>query len=296
MPETIKRLCQYCGKTFMIAKHRIKHGRGKYCSSDCSYKSRTLILGKKIDKICLNCRNVFYISQSAAARGRGKYCSRECRREYLNEITTCKKCNKEFSAYKSAQQSFCSKECADSSEEKRERSKERTIAQWSNPESRAILEEGIKVRSQSPEWRSAPHFQSGKAHPRYKGSKRDRTIETSRYPYVQWRTSVFKRDNYTCQRCGSHGKKLNAHHIKSWSDHPELRYDIENGVTVCKNCHGKIHGLTFKPRSKICEYCEQKFSPKKSRQRFCSLTCFHKSDSCYFNRKNTKQSIQHTGE
>ena len=56
--------------------------------------------------------------------------------------------------------------------------------------------------------------------------------------YVNWRTKVFQRDNWTCQTCQMRGVFLQAHHIKSWRRFPELRYDINNGITLCKNpCH-----------------------------------------------------------
>ena len=58
--------------------------------------------------------------------------------------------------------------------------------------------------------------------------------------YVLWRSSVFERDLYTCQDCGAKGIYLMAHHIKSWSMYPKLRYKIENGITLCKQCHAKI--------------------------------------------------------
>jgi len=67
-----------------------------------------------------------------------------------------------------------------------------------------------------------------------------------RLKYRQWRKKVYERDNYICQSCGAKsgdGKKiyLNAHHLKSWSEYPELRYNIDNGITLCYSCHQKIH-------------------------------------------------------
>lgn len=55
--------------------------------------------------------------------------------------------------------------------------------------------------------------------------------------YKEWRKSVFERDNYTCQFCGYRGGDLNADHIKTWAEFPDLRYKVSNGRTLCVPCH-----------------------------------------------------------
>jgi hypothetical protein len=74
--------------------------------------------------------------------------------------------------------------------------------------------------------------------------------------YSEWRTSVFKRDGYTCKMCNDNiGGKLNAHHITSFSYlmgyynittfeealNCEALWDLNNGITLCKKCHKSVH-------------------------------------------------------
>lgn len=60
--------------------------------------------------------------------------------------------------------------------------------------------------------------------------------------YNTWKKDVLKRDNYTCQLCGKTGEEtiLNVHHIERYADNEKLRTDINNGITLCCNCHNKI--------------------------------------------------------
>ena len=60
--------------------------------------------------------------------------------------------------------------------------------------------------------------------------------------YRLWREAVFARDNWTCQICERRGsQKLNAHHINNFSTHIDLRFAIDNGITLCEKCHKEFH-------------------------------------------------------
>lgn len=87
----------------------------------------------------------------------------------------------------------------------------------------------------------------GPLNPNWKGGYcSDRRKVMGRKEYSAWRTSVYERDNYTCQECGKKGNEtggyLNAHHIKRYSEFPNLMFDINNGITLCQKCHRKTQG------------------------------------------------------
>jgi 5-methylcytosine-specific restriction endonuclease McrA len=56
-----------------------------------------------------------------------------------------------------------------------------------------------------------------------------------------WRESVFARDNWTCQKCLVKGGTLRPHHILNFAEFKELRFAIDNGITLCDSCHKKFH-------------------------------------------------------
>ena len=64
--------------------------------------------------------------------------------------------------------------------------------------------------------------------------------------YQSWRKRVFERDNYTCQMCGKRGGSLQAHHIERYRSCIEKRTDVSNGITLCVNCHKKVHHMEGK--------------------------------------------------
>lgn len=68
--------------------------------------------------------------------------------------------------------------------------------------------------------------------------------------YLEWREAVFKRDAYKCTKCDDTDKKLHAHHIIGWDENPELRVDVNNGMTLCTSCHNKEHHIGRVPWNK----------------------------------------------
>jgi len=81
-------------------------------------------------------------------------------------------------------------------------------------------------------------YNAGEKNPNWKGgahTKNNALRRTKRYRH--WRTAVFERDDYTCQMCSLRGVYLEADHIKPFAFFPELRFEINNGRTLCKECH-----------------------------------------------------------
>ena len=86
----------------------------------------------------------------------------------------------------------------------------------------------------------------GEGNPNYNPNKTEEERETKRdyTEYYYWRQKVYERDNYTCICCGyNKGKKLNAHHLNGYNWDKEHRTDVNNGVTLCKDCHDFFHNI-----------------------------------------------------
>lgn len=92
-------------------------------------------------------------------------------------------------------------------------------------------------------------FLAGTIHWNWQGGITDDYHRERRKQYVEeriWREKVFRRDDFTCQECGQRGGKLSAHHIQGWKEHPSLRYELSNGVTLCVECHKQTNNYAGK--------------------------------------------------
>ena len=68
--------------------------------------------------------------------------------------------------------------------------------------------------------------------------------------YQSWKYDVLDRYHRTCQLCGKTGVRLEVHHIIKWADATDIRYNIDNGVPLCEECHRKVTGHEY-------EYAQQ---------------------------------------
>lgn len=165
------------------------------------------------EKVCPSCKSSFI-----APRKETIYCNRSCYNDYrFAKIgVDCEICGEVFVIKKSIvdKKVTCSKKCMSE-----------------------------KARKHSVDNASVRFFpkQSGESHWNWRGgvSSENRRFRGTK-AYKDWRESVFRRDNYTCQDCGIRGGVyLQAHHLKPFSNHENLRLSLDNGTTLCIDCHKK---------------------------------------------------------
>lgn len=181
----------------------------------------------KLQKTCLLCSKNFIwdARPSRVKAGWGKFCSNSCRSKYYIRRTkiwehlrgkkswnnnqkkvTCDACGKEFltsSSNRNYKRKFCSRKCFGTA-----------VMSWTKP-----FEKGVNNLN----WKG--------------GVTQLNELLRGSSEYQRWRAIIFKRDNYTCQICGQRGRKIEANHIKTFSEYSTLRLEETNGITLCKNCH-----------------------------------------------------------
>lgn len=237
---------------------------------------------------CSYCKKELIITRSEQLKKKTNYCNTICynhatKRKYIDGYKKCKNpdCNKLFPYRNSLQvrsvrcyhtgiligsvnQLFCNKKCS---------------LLWRNKYYNPIFTEHAREKiRQSALKRGVSHMHTpealekrrkaimGENHWNWQGGKTSliRKIRNC-FEYINWRKSVFVRDNYTCTWCGiksGNGKaiKLNADHIEQFSklitkfkissfeqaiNSKEL-WDINNGRTLCLDCHKKTETFANK--------------------------------------------------
>lgn len=78
---------------------------------------------------------------------------------------------------------------------------------------------------------------------RMKYPKKFKNIQENRRDQGYWAKIVKSRDLGICQICGAENDVVIAHHIEAVSQNPIESLDLDNGITLCSNCHSKVHKL-----------------------------------------------------
>ena len=217
--NSIEKTCDYCGKTMIATQSRLIRYKYIFCGSDC----RDKFFKKQFVTVkCDYCGAEKQMLKSVASRAKNHFCDKACKGKWQSEnlsgsnnpvydkiIVRCSNCGKEKAVSKCIKANhkhfFCNKKCKGA-------------------------------------WMS--HSVVGEKNPCWKGGLTDkRRLARGKLEADVWRKQVFERDNYTCQFCGKHGGKLNAHHIVPVSIDCNKIYDINNGITLCVVCHKRAHGI-----------------------------------------------------
>ena len=102
------------------------------------------------------------------------------------------------------------------------------------------------------------NFKSGAGHPLWRGGVTPANKKARRsIQFRLWREAVFARDGWTCQKYGFKSGKLHPHHILNFAEYPELRFAIDNGITLSEKAHKEFHrkyGRTNNTREQINEF------------------------------------------
>lgn len=140
--------------------------------------------------------------------------------------------------------------------------REKSLGHKLSPEACAKIAEKAKGRIVSEETklkiietkRKNGSIPRGKNHYRWKGGKP--WLRFKNPLYIIWRNLVLERDNYVCQicnrKCNKNEKGLAAHHILPYAIHIKLRYEINNGQTLCRECHMSLHGKSISVKYNPC--------------------------------------------
>lgn len=231
--QSSTKVCKNCGKEFYSHNHQ----KDKlFCSRKCniSHKQNN---PKLHNKTCNFCGKSFNVDHRQINKN---YCSTECRNlsRYKNPKFLCLECGKEFIFNQNKNKKFCSYSCFRTFSDKHSTKKELSCVNCG----KIFLRNPGEIKKAKRHFCSVDcryDYNKGKNHYEWKENLHDKHYKLA---LKQWGIKVKERDQYTCQHCGETNKSLlEAHHIKDRANNPDVKYELNNGITLCITCHAKEH-------------------------------------------------------
>lgn len=232
--------CDNCGKEKRIFPSQLKINKHFYCSRSCSTTHHN-----KINNPAW--RKDVKLKMSLAKKGKplSKEHRKNLSKSHKGKPTWIKKGDK--LSKKHCENVSKAMKGRKFSEETRKRMsiarRKRKMPPMSD-ETKKKLSESLKGRVVSMETRERmSRARSGAGGANWKGGiSKKNSLARHSFRARMWREAVFKRDDWTCQKTKHRGSlKLNAHHIKPFAKYPELRFDINNGITLSEKAHKEFH-------------------------------------------------------
>lgn len=216
--------CDGCGKEIYVSNYKYRTQKYHFCDKTCYrenigkyFTGKNNGNYKRVECTCAHC-GMKFLRKPSQIRGKKSYCSNTCHTAAIIEtpntprirvVCSCDNCGASFertpAQISGKKNLYCSMECKDA---------------------------------------HASVLYSGENHPCYKPEISDEErIAKRKFPaYFDWRNNVYERDSYTCRCCNdAKGGNLAAHHIYNYSQYREMGLDIDNGITLCSNCHKNFH-------------------------------------------------------
>lgn len=219
MPHYITMSCPVCGKEYQADTQRLKRGRQTTCSRNCSYALRSS--KHKVDLISANCVHCGKAYQGKPFEMRGKkYCSSECfqqlrakRAGYKGKLQYrfCLICGNAFKQ-RDRDHKYCSRSCFETAHKDN---------------------------------------MAGRLNPSYIDGRSANTTYDAGAQWHEIRLTVYRRDKFTCQRCGvkcvpknratpkTAHRIIQCHHINPYKKSKDN--SLDNLVTLCIRCHRQVH-------------------------------------------------------